>query len=43
VCKWVINITKYYRVVVEVEPKREALRLAIIQLEEAMAKKNHWE
>ena len=37
-CEWVINIVQYYDVVKEVEPKREALRRASQQLNEANEK-----
>lgn len=43
VCKWVINITKYYDVVVQVEPKKQAVREAEVILAEAMEKKEKWE
>jgi dynein heavy chain len=38
-CFWVINITKYYEVVVTVEPKKEAVRRAQATLAEANEKK----
>ncbi|CAG9313552.1 unnamed protein product [Blepharisma stoltei] len=37
-CEWAINITAYYDCVREVEPKREALRQASIQLNQANEK-----
>jgi len=37
-CEWVINIVLYYDVISEVEPKRQALRLATEQLQEANEK-----
>jgi dynein heavy chain len=43
VCDWIINITKYYDVVVSVEPKKKAVREAEVQLEEAMGIKKHYE
>nr|SYZ35238.1 PtDNAH9b [Paramecium tetraurelia] len=37
-CDWVINIVKYYDVIQIVEPKRQALKEAIQQLDDANAK-----
>lgn len=34
-CSWVLNIVKYYDIVLEVEPKRQLLREATKQLETA--------
>ena len=39
VCAWIINITKYYDVVTEVEPKKQAVREANEQLAVANEKK----
>jgi len=38
-CEWIINIIKYYDVVVQVEPKRKSLREAEEQLREADKRK----
>ena len=37
-CSWVINVIKYYAVFCDVEPKRNALKQANLQLEEAQEK-----
>jgi len=39
VCSWLLNITKYYDVTVEVEPLKQAVRDATQQLQEANEKK----
>ena len=43
VCDWIINIESYFRVVVSVEPKKQAVRDAEVQLAEAMATKQLYE
>ena len=43
VCDWIINISLYYNVVVQVEPMRQAVREAEVELDKAMATKKHFE